>query len=78
MANRKFELKNSSSDVNSIPCVGFGLWKVPKDVCADVVFNGIKTTRHLPRSDMFCEECVFLDLSVAFRSVITKIAKIAP
>jgi len=48
MANRKFELKNSSSDVNSIPCVGFGLWKVPKDVCADVVFNGIKIGyRHL-------------------------------
>ena len=48
MANRKFELKNSSSDVNSIPCVGFGLWKVPKNVCADVVFNGIKIGyRHL-------------------------------
>ena len=48
MANRSFELNNSSSDVNSIPCVGFGLWKVPKNVCADVVENAIRIGyRHL-------------------------------
>lgn len=25
-----------------MPLVGFGLWKVPNDVCADVVYNAIK------------------------------------
>jgi hypothetical protein len=31
---------NSGYDM---PQVGFGLWKVPNDVCADVVYNAIKT-----------------------------------
>lgn len=26
----------------SMPVVGFGLWKVEKDVCADQVYNAIK------------------------------------
>jgi D-xylose reductase len=25
-----------------MPQVGFGLWKVPNDVCAEVVYNAIK------------------------------------
>jgi D-xylose reductase len=26
-----------------MPQVGFGLWKVPNDTCADTVYNAIKT-----------------------------------
>jgi D-xylose reductase len=34
--------------VKSIPQVGFGLWKIPKDVCADAVYQAIKVGyRHL-------------------------------
>lgn len=25
-----------------MPSVGFGCWKIPGDVCADVVYNAIK------------------------------------
>lgn len=27
---------------NKLPLVGLGLWKMPKDVCADVVYNAIE------------------------------------
>jgi D-xylose reductase len=28
---------------HQMPQVGFGLWKVDKDTCADTVYNAIKT-----------------------------------
>lgn len=31
------------NDGNKMPQVGFGLWKVSNDICADVVYNAIKT-----------------------------------
>lgn len=34
-------LKLSSG--HEMPQVGFGLWKVANDVCADTVYNAIKT-----------------------------------
>ena len=30
------------SNGDKFPIVGLGLWKIPKDVCADVVYNAIK------------------------------------
>ena len=31
------------NDGNKMPQVGFGLWKVDNDTCADTVYNAIKT-----------------------------------
>jgi hypothetical protein len=31
------------NDGNKMPQVGFGLWKVNNDTCADTVYNAIKT-----------------------------------
>ncbi|BFZ56270.1 D-xylose reductase [Savitreella phatthalungensis] len=31
------------NDGGAMPTVGFGLWKIPQDVCADQVYNAIKT-----------------------------------
>jgi hypothetical protein len=31
------------NDGNKMPQVGFGLWKVPNESCADIVYNAIKT-----------------------------------
>lgn len=37
-----------TKQLNTIPRVGFGLWKVPKEECADAVYNAIKLGyRHL-------------------------------
>jgi D-xylose reductase len=37
-----------TTQLNTIPRVGFGLWKVPQEVCADAVYNAIKIGyRHL-------------------------------
>ena len=39
---------NAKGAAASIPSVGFGCWKVPKDVCADVVEKVIKAGyRHI-------------------------------
>jgi D-xylose reductase len=36
------------NQMSSIPQIGFGLWKVPKQSCAEVVYQAIKTGyRHL-------------------------------
>jgi D-xylose reductase len=36
------------SNVNKIPTVGFGTWKISKDVCCEVVYNAIKNGyRHI-------------------------------
>jgi D-xylose reductase len=31
------------NDGHKMPQVGFGLWKVPNESCADIVYNAIKT-----------------------------------
>jgi D-xylose reductase len=31
------------NDGNKMPQVGFGLWKVENENCADIVYNAIKT-----------------------------------
>lgn len=31
------------NDGNKMPLVGFGLWKVNNETCADTVYNAIKT-----------------------------------
>jgi D-xylose reductase len=37
-----------SNSYNEMPKVGFGLWKIPQDICADSVYNAIKAGyRHL-------------------------------
>lgn len=37
-----------SNNHKEIPKVGFGLWKIPQDICADAVYNAIKAGyRHL-------------------------------
>jgi len=42
---------------NSIPKVGFGLWKVPQDQCADVVYEAIKKGyRHLDSASDYGNE----------------------
>jgi len=48
-ALKKFTLSNSPSKLNNvIPGVGFGMWKVPKDVCPDLVVGAIQAGyRHL-------------------------------
>ena len=41
----------------SIPKVGFGLWKIPKDECADAVYNAIKLGyRHLDSAADYANE----------------------
>lgn len=33
---------------SEMPLVGFGLWKIPQNICADAVYNAIKAGyRHL-------------------------------
>ena len=48
-ALKKFTLSNSPSKLNNaIPGVGFGMWKVPKDACPDLVVGAIQAGyRHL-------------------------------
>lgn len=42
---------------NSIPPVGFGLWKIPEDECADAVYNAIKLGyRHLDSASDYGNE----------------------
>ncbi len=42
---------------NSIPPVGFGLWKIPEDQCADAVYNAIKLGyRHLDSASDYGNE----------------------
>ncbi len=38
----KLTLPMGAKGCDQIPSVGFGCWKVPRDVCASVVFNVIK------------------------------------
>ena len=48
-ALKKFSLSNSPSKLhNAIPGVGFGMWKVDKSACSDLVFGAIQSGyRHL-------------------------------
>jgi len=46
-----------SQTLNSIPPVGFGLWKLPKDQCADLVYEAIKIGyRHLDSASDYGNE----------------------
>lgn len=39
-------MENTTYTLNSgkpMPKAGLGLWKIPKDVCAETVYNAIKT-----------------------------------
>jgi D-xylose reductase len=35
--------REACADEQKMPLVGFGLWKVNNDTCADTVYNAIKT-----------------------------------
>lgn len=30
------------SVIKDMPAIGFGLWKIPQEICADVVFEAVK------------------------------------
>jgi D-xylose reductase len=45
------------NQMSSIPRIGFGLWKVPKQSCAEVVYQAIKTGyRHLDSASDYGNE----------------------
>jgi hypothetical protein len=52
------------NDGNKMPQVGFGLWKVDNDTCADTVYNAIKTGYRL-----FDGACGMYALSLRFRAL---------
>jgi hypothetical protein len=53
------------NDGNKMPQVGFGLWKVDNDTCADTVYNAIKTGYRL-----FDGACGMYALSLRIRVLI--------
>ncbi|MFL2701670.1 MAG: aldo/keto reductase, partial [Gammaproteobacteria bacterium] len=43
--------------IKDIPQIGFGLWKVPKDVCSETVYNAIEAGyRHLDSASDYGNE----------------------
>ena len=45
MASQSFKLANS---IKSIPAVGIGCWKIPKETCPDLIYSAIEVGyRHL-------------------------------
>jgi diketogulonate reductase-like aldo/keto reductase len=54
------------NDGNKMPQVGFGLWKVDNDTCADTVYNAIKTGYRL-----FDGACGMYNSQLRFQNILT-------